>query len=169
MYLDELDREVLFDGITADELDAAVRLELMGWSNVARFAVDRLVDGWDTPTLPELAAETLDPAHTERSRVEPRWRRLLEEVGCAGAVEEARATMLFGSWVLRLWRDKSLDLQQTLDLMLRLREPSLFDSPSPRWRDWSTGCATTTSTPRTHPRPTRCPASRQPAARSWIH
>lgn len=42
-----VDPEVLYAGITAVELDAAAELGFLSWAHAPRFAVDRLLGGWD--------------------------------------------------------------------------------------------------------------------------
>lgn len=123
------DVRLLLDGITASELDAAVMLEVVTWADVVRFAVDRLVDGWDTPALRELAAEPTDERRVVGARVAPRWRRLLEELGVASATIPATAVMRHGAHLLRLWHEQRLDLLGALAVLSRLRPPLVAASP----------------------------------------
>ncbi|MEJ2886427.1 hypothetical protein [Actinomycetospora aeridis] len=126
---DDIDVAVLLDGITASELDAAVALEVVTWADVVRFAVDRLVDGWDTPTLRELAAEPADERRAVAARVAPRWRRLLDELGVAAADTPGTAVMRHAEHLLRIWHEGRLDLLEVLEVVSRLRDPLAPVSP----------------------------------------
>lgn len=125
----EIDPETLFDGITASELDAAVTLGLLGWEHVTRFAVDRLVDGWDTPALRELAGEPTGARRVDERRVAPRWHRALDELALPRARSLSRAVVIHAGHVLRLWHDERIELHTALDVVSRLRPPMKPPSP----------------------------------------
>jgi hypothetical protein len=123
------DVRLFLDGITAGELDAAVTLGVVTWADVVRFAVDRLVDGWDTPSLRDLAAEPIDGRRAVEARIAPLWRRLLEELGVAAADSPGTAVMRHGAHMLRLWHEERLDLLPALEVLSRLRPPLAPTSP----------------------------------------
>lgn len=130
MDVDELlDAEMLFAGITAPELDAAVELGFLSWAHVTRFAVMCLVEGRDTPALCELAAEPIDERRVEEWRIAPRWHRALDELDVIRAVPEERAVVIHAGHVLRLWDEKRLDLMDTVAVVSRLRDPLAPSSP----------------------------------------
>jgi hypothetical protein len=122
---DKLGCEVLFAGITASELDAAVELGLLGWAHVTRFAVERLLDGWDTPSLRELAGEPTDVRRVDERRVAPRWHRTLDELELPRAAPLSRAVEVHAGHILRLWREERIDLHEAIEVVSGLRPPMM--------------------------------------------